>query len=97
MSYYTTCPRCGAHLDPGETCDCLQGIPDNIVKFYDNLVKKLEALGWDPTVAEFEHALEHALERVSEVLDQQTKNAPPTAIGESVQAEALHIQEQYNT
>ena len=23
MSYYKTCPRCGAHLDPGETCDCL--------------------------------------------------------------------------
>ena len=23
MSYYRTCPRCGAHLDPGEVCDCL--------------------------------------------------------------------------
>lgn len=23
MSCYRTCPRCGAHLDPGETCDCL--------------------------------------------------------------------------
>ena len=23
MSYYRTCPRCGAHLDPGEICDCL--------------------------------------------------------------------------
>ena len=23
MSYYRTCPRCGAHLDPGEICtDC---------------------------------------------------------------------------
>ncbi len=22
MSYYKTCPRCGAHLDPGEVCDC---------------------------------------------------------------------------
>ena len=21
--YYTTCPYCGAHLDPGERCDCL--------------------------------------------------------------------------
>lgn len=20
--YYHTCPRCGAHLDPGERCDC---------------------------------------------------------------------------
>lgn len=22
MSYYTTCPDCGANLDPGERCDC---------------------------------------------------------------------------
>lgn len=22
MGYYRTCPHCGSHLDPGETCDC---------------------------------------------------------------------------
>ena len=22
MSYFRTCPHCGAALDPGETCDC---------------------------------------------------------------------------
>lgn len=22
MSYYRVCPHCGAHLDPGESCDC---------------------------------------------------------------------------
>lgn len=22
MAYYRTCPDCGAHLDPGERCDC---------------------------------------------------------------------------
>lgn len=22
MSYYNTCPNCGATLDPGERCDC---------------------------------------------------------------------------
>lgn len=22
MAYYKICPRCGAHLDPGEPCDC---------------------------------------------------------------------------
>ena len=22
MSYYRTCPLCGANLDPGERCDC---------------------------------------------------------------------------
>lgn len=23
-TYYNTCPICGAHLDPGERCDCEQ-------------------------------------------------------------------------
>lgn len=22
MSFYKTCPHCGANLDPGESCDC---------------------------------------------------------------------------
>lgn len=25
MGYYRTCPYCGAHLDPGERCDCKGG------------------------------------------------------------------------
>lgn len=25
MSYFKTCPDCGAHLDPGEPCDCREG------------------------------------------------------------------------
>lgn len=24
MSYYRTCPNCGAALDPGEKCECVQ-------------------------------------------------------------------------
>ena len=24
MSYFNTCPDCGAHLDPCETCDCMK-------------------------------------------------------------------------
>lgn len=23
MGIYKICPHCGAHLDPGETCDCI--------------------------------------------------------------------------
>ena len=23
MAYYYRCPDCGAHLDPGEECDCI--------------------------------------------------------------------------
>lgn len=24
MNYYNVCPYCGAHLDPGERCDCIE-------------------------------------------------------------------------
>ena len=24
MAYYRQCERCGAHLDPGEICDCIK-------------------------------------------------------------------------
>lgn len=24
MAYYRTCPYCGANLDPGERCDCME-------------------------------------------------------------------------
>lgn len=27
MSYYRTCPFCGAFLDPGERCDCTDAAP----------------------------------------------------------------------
>ena len=27
MSYFRPCPYCGAHLDPGEACDC-QSAPE---------------------------------------------------------------------
>ncbi len=26
MEYFRTCPHCGAHLDPGEKCDCLESL-----------------------------------------------------------------------
>lgn len=26
MSYYRSCPYCGAALDPGEPCDCLSAM-----------------------------------------------------------------------
>lgn len=30
MSYYKTCPHCGAHLDPGEVCDCRENLHDRL-------------------------------------------------------------------
>ena len=29
-TYYHTCPRCGANLDPGERCDCKQEMPPRV-------------------------------------------------------------------
>lgn len=26
MPYFKTCPHCGAHLDPGEACDCIPSL-----------------------------------------------------------------------
>jgi len=28
MAYYNKCPNCGANLDPGETCDCMEHEPE---------------------------------------------------------------------
>lgn len=44
MSYYRTCPYCGANLDPGEVCDCrrekgddeMEYIPDNYDLFREH-------------------------------------------------------------
>ena len=29
MSYYIICDSCGANLDPGEKCDCLETLDEN--------------------------------------------------------------------
>lgn len=57
MSYYKTCPHCGAHLDSGEQCDCIPSmyarlLPENrtqIDAFVHSLVQKQLR---DATVAE---------------------------------------------
>lgn len=30
MSYFRSCPICGANLDPGETCDCIKIPPPEV-------------------------------------------------------------------
>jgi hypothetical protein len=30
MAYYKTCPFCGAHLDPGEACECFEARFDRL-------------------------------------------------------------------
>ncbi len=45
MSFYRTCPHCGAHLDPGEACDCrgalLEEARSRFLKLTDGQTKKL--------------------------------------------------------
>lgn len=30
MAYYKVCPHCGAHLDPGEACDCTEALRERL-------------------------------------------------------------------
>lgn len=41
MAYYNTCPHCGAHLDPGERCDCAQAASSEEVKEFTELIQQL--------------------------------------------------------
>lgn len=40
MSYYNTCPQCGANLDPGEACECRYTVniisPVGLVPYHGN-------------------------------------------------------------
>lgn len=37
MAYFDTCPRCGAHNDPGKKCDCSKKL---IFDRYDYMYKR---------------------------------------------------------
>lgn len=37
--FYYTCPHCGAHLDPGEHCDCDKRYWD-VMRIYRKNIKK---------------------------------------------------------
>ena len=40
MAYYHTCPDCGAHLDPGEKCDC-KNEEINLIKIHKEETKNV--------------------------------------------------------
>lgn len=47
MSYFKVCPHCGAHLDPGEACDCFRSkyarlTPENKRKIDDFVLVLVE-------------------------------------------------------
>lgn len=63
MVYYRTCPRCGAHLDPGESCDCLE-------------VERAFLLKCQKLVPQFsELSAEEIIERLNRMLEEQNRNA----------------------
>lgn len=47
MSYYCTCPYCGAHLDPGEVCDCLGARRERAAKLIAPLTLAEKAKLWE--------------------------------------------------
>ena len=42
MSYYKTCPLCGAHLDPGEVCECKKETALGATNTGDGRVEQIE-------------------------------------------------------
>lgn len=50
MTYYRTCPLCGAHLDPGERCDCQEKEKDRPGAVNAGTVEG-ETEGYQPTVS----------------------------------------------
>lgn len=42
--YGYICPKCGAHLDPGETCDCIEEQKERVEKVKDSERKLIELL-----------------------------------------------------
>ena len=50
MSYFKTCSHCGAHLDPGEKCDCIGAMR---AKAFD-LVMQLTPAQRDRLLSEWE-------------------------------------------
>lgn len=42
MNYYKTCPLCGAHLDPGEVCECKKETALGATNTGDGRVEQIE-------------------------------------------------------
>ena len=42
MSYYKTCPLCGAHLDPGEVCECKEEAAPGACNTWDGRVEQID-------------------------------------------------------
>lgn len=53
MSYFTTCPHCGANLDPGEKCDCRKALEKEAF----DLLMQLTPAQLDRLISEWENKM----------------------------------------
>lgn len=78
MSYYKTCPHCGAHLDPGEACDCRANLRDRLKAEILTLTEEECALVlkfWKIHQQHPELTMEECVERAAQVLAHQDGRA----------------------
>lgn len=78
MSYYKTCPHCGAHLDPGEVCDCRDALKDRLKTEILKLTEEERALvlkSWKIHQQHPELTMEECEERAAQVLAHQDGRA----------------------
>lgn len=47
MAYYRTCPHCGANLDPGERCDCMDARRERAAQMIASLSLAEKAVLWE--------------------------------------------------
>lgn len=53
MAYFTECPYCGAHLDPGERCECMDRRQEARKRQAEaNLLVEQEGM-WEQQIFEF--------------------------------------------
>lgn len=99
MSYYRTCPRCGAHLDPGEVCDCRENLRDRLKAEILTLTEEecsLVLRSWKIYKQHPELTMEECVERAAQVLAHQSGRAeqiahPVSATIVSVEGEGSQV------
>lgn len=48
MAYFNKCPSCGANLDPGEICDCMDREPEGNSSKMNDAIQAGESKEADP-------------------------------------------------
>ena len=67
MNYYNECPNCGAHLDPGERCDC------NTSDLYTQIAGQIEKTAKETGVT-VEKSMDRYLDLIAYAINYGTEN-----------------------